>query len=319
LAFLATVAIGVLEGATDVMFGAITDAALDSKGRLYVADGRLLDIRRFEPDSNMSARVGRPGSGPGEFKHMERIEHDRDSLLYAVDMGHRRLTVYNTLDSLTIVREIRLPLLASDLCVTRRRIFLSGVHAQNTIVEIDVDGRVRNAFAELYSGPELPSGRLRRSVQETMSEGLLACSNRSELVFHIARNRPVVSAFALSGKKVWSVELAKYSRLRVVPLENGGLAFDGDATTGGQHFAVSLAIVEPDYLLVQLVFLNANDRVADEAPVETRVLDLKTGRELGTIRSLPRIAAATGKVFSGFENVPFPRAFIGRITREELK
>jgi hypothetical protein len=62
------VEIGVLEGAPELIFGSIVSFGVDSRGRMWLMDGQVPELRVFEADGGYAMTVGRPGEGPGEFK-----------------------------------------------------------------------------------------------------------------------------------------------------------------------------------------------------------------------------------------------------------
>ncbi len=64
----AEVEIGVLDGPPELIFGDITSFGVDARGRMWIMDGHVPELRVFEPDGSYAMTVGRPGEGPGEFK-----------------------------------------------------------------------------------------------------------------------------------------------------------------------------------------------------------------------------------------------------------
>ena len=62
------VEIGVLEGAPELIFGNIASFGVDARGRMWLMDRHVPELRVFEPDGAYAMTVGRPGEGPGEFK-----------------------------------------------------------------------------------------------------------------------------------------------------------------------------------------------------------------------------------------------------------
>jgi hypothetical protein len=51
----------------EIFLGTIWDVDVDSKGRVYIADGSNVTIHVFNPDGNYSGYIGQQGRGPGEF------------------------------------------------------------------------------------------------------------------------------------------------------------------------------------------------------------------------------------------------------------
>src|SRR5690606_10218039 len=228
--------------------------------------------------------------GPGEFRSPRGLAWLDDSLL-ALDVGNRSIHVFETASGeLSFARSIRLPFLARSFCTLGRRIFLAGLHEDATVHEIDEAGVILRSFAEASGAEEIAAGPCRRTVRETMGVGKIACSADPEVIVTVAQNRPDVTAYCADGRTLWRTTLAGYSQLTPHVTERGTMQYRGDPETGGQHSAQGILIWPPDLVLVQLAYLSdAGDRSSDEAPPETRVLDLATGRELAAVDSLPRL------------------------------
>jgi hypothetical protein len=61
-------AIGVLEGPDELMFGAINDMAVDAEGGIYVFDGQVPALRYFDATGAYVRTLAGEGSGPGEYR-----------------------------------------------------------------------------------------------------------------------------------------------------------------------------------------------------------------------------------------------------------
>ena len=72
--------------------------ARDSKGRVYVSnEGRATEIRVFSPGGKLLAQVGKPGSGPGEFRFIRGLRIGVADSLHVYDAGQSRITVFDPL------------------------------------------------------------------------------------------------------------------------------------------------------------------------------------------------------------------------------
>ena len=60
--------VGVELGASEYVFGLVTDAVRDSEGNVLVLDGSTMNLRVFSPDGEHLRTAGRQGTGPGEFQ-----------------------------------------------------------------------------------------------------------------------------------------------------------------------------------------------------------------------------------------------------------
>lgn len=95
-------------GDTDhVIIGQIGDAAVDSGGRLYIADRTQNVIHVYEPDGSHLLRVGSEGDGPGEFRRISVIRVD-DRYLYVMDGQNLRISRFS-LDSFRFLDDMVIP------------------------------------------------------------------------------------------------------------------------------------------------------------------------------------------------------------------
>jgi len=83
--------IGGANAADDATFGRISGLAVDATGRVFVADWQDLRIHVFSPTGQALSKIGRPGSGPMEFRQLATIGFGPDRLLWARDEGNARM------------------------------------------------------------------------------------------------------------------------------------------------------------------------------------------------------------------------------------
>ena len=72
----------------------VLDLDIDSRGRIYVADGVEMTIVVLDRDLIYQRRVGRVGEGPGEFRTITSIDLRADSL-WVFDSRLLRVTVFD--------------------------------------------------------------------------------------------------------------------------------------------------------------------------------------------------------------------------------
>lgn len=75
-------------------FGEIQSVGSDSQGRIYVLDWLSQDIRVFDRNSSFSHRIGRRGSGPGEFGAARAFVSGPGDSLWVLDDGTLRYSVF---------------------------------------------------------------------------------------------------------------------------------------------------------------------------------------------------------------------------------
>jgi hypothetical protein len=75
-----------------VEFGGISAMDVDSRGRILVGDGGEVVV--LSPEGRVQRRIGRPGSGPGEFQYVATVTALARDSVFVYDPGLRRTTVY---------------------------------------------------------------------------------------------------------------------------------------------------------------------------------------------------------------------------------
>jgi len=69
------------------IFGSINDVEVDSRGNIYVLDGKMTRIVKFDRDGKFILRFGKKGQGPGEFGFPESMVLDSDRNIYVLSSG----------------------------------------------------------------------------------------------------------------------------------------------------------------------------------------------------------------------------------------
>lgn len=82
----------------DIIIGRLGSTAVDDHGRVYIADASQQVIHIFLPDGNYLAKIGREGSGPGEFRRISKMQILSDQL-FVHDENQRRIVVFSILNS----------------------------------------------------------------------------------------------------------------------------------------------------------------------------------------------------------------------------
>jgi len=84
--------IGISDGDENYIFGSINDVEVDSRGNIYVLDGKMTRIVKFNRDGRFILRFGKKGQGPGEFVFPESIVLDSDRKIYV--LGSRKVLIF---------------------------------------------------------------------------------------------------------------------------------------------------------------------------------------------------------------------------------
>ena len=75
------------------LFGDVVSVAVDSNGRVFLADNMVLTVWEFDANGEMVDSIGRGGAGPGEFASLDNIQWLADTL-YTFDASLQRLTAF---------------------------------------------------------------------------------------------------------------------------------------------------------------------------------------------------------------------------------
>lgn len=86
--------LGTVDGEAAYRFTRLADAMLLSDGRVVAADAGSGEIRYYGPDGRHLRTVGGEGSGPGEFRSLQRLVRLEGDSVLAHDWRNRRLSIF---------------------------------------------------------------------------------------------------------------------------------------------------------------------------------------------------------------------------------
>ena len=87
--------IGEEDAAVGPLLGRPRDMAVDSQGRLYVADSGWDGLLVFSDTGVQEGVIGRAGKGPGEFEHVSAVHIDEQDSVYVWDKDLKRITTFS--------------------------------------------------------------------------------------------------------------------------------------------------------------------------------------------------------------------------------
>lgn len=76
------------------LFTEIVDVAVDSRGRIFIADEQKPAITVLSAEGEVLRMIGREGNGPGEFDYIRNVQILPGDSLLVYDMGLERITVF---------------------------------------------------------------------------------------------------------------------------------------------------------------------------------------------------------------------------------
>ena len=83
--------------ATDQLFGDITGIATDKINNIYVADGRLFKIKKYDSNGEFLDLIAEGnGKKPGQFIDLRGISIDAEGKIYAQDFYGQRVTIFKS-------------------------------------------------------------------------------------------------------------------------------------------------------------------------------------------------------------------------------
>lgn len=75
------------------IFGSINDVEVDSSGNIYILDGKMTRIVKFDRDGKFVLKFGKKGQGPGEFGFPECMVLDSERKIYVI--SSRKVLVFD--------------------------------------------------------------------------------------------------------------------------------------------------------------------------------------------------------------------------------
>ncbi|MXW83202.1 MAG: 6-bladed beta-propeller [Rhodothermaceae bacterium] len=87
--------IGDEDAADGLLLGRPRDMAVDSRGRLYVADSGWDELLVFSDSGVQEGVIGRAGKGPGEFERVSAVHIDAQDSVYVWDNSLQRITIFS--------------------------------------------------------------------------------------------------------------------------------------------------------------------------------------------------------------------------------
>lgn len=306
-----TITVGVLQGTGAEMFGDIGDVVASANGDFFVLDTRHQEIKRYDSVGTLRERVGRPGSGPGEFRAASDLAVTPDGYLAVVDQATRELSVYRVgSDALEYAHKHQLPFLPRQVCAAAGRLFILGLHDSFALHEVTLAGRIRRSFGTVpgvvdpdVSGPE------QAALREMYAVGQLAClDGRPPVVAYVPEGFPIIRAFTADGRALWQMTIEGYHEFRRSQDDQGLLRLRPDPAVMRTHHAAAFSAVDETSFVLQLI--ERDYEREEQLGIQSRLVEARSGRMAPISDTLPRLSVGiAGRVY-GWRSDPFPQVFV---------
>ncbi len=293
---------GTAQGVGDNPIGRIARGALLASGDILVLDEAALVARLYGPDGSPKALVGKPGSGPGEFRRPIALTEAADGGLLISD-ADRVVQRYSPAGpGYRFVGDMRLPVDAVDMCRLGAHLVVHGLTAADPrLLRVYRDSRDQvGTFGEYYRSPSL-------LVNEVLGKGRILCDPTRDLVVYAPSSAiSEARAFGADGTPVWRV-LFRGSRADRIEETEGGYSWK--FSTNGRHQLLSLVRLPDRGILIQWTFLTREEAVARASygTILSFLLDPATGQPIGPDSTLSPILAATDSTVLVMYEDPEPR------------
>jgi hypothetical protein len=310
----AELVVGQLDGADHQIFGEIADVRAAEGETFFVLDRQAREVWWYESSGEPVASLRQRGSGPGELARPRAIDVSDHGTVTVFDDTNSRYSVYDVTDA-----EFRFlgsfePLggevtVGRHVCSVRDRVFIQTVHDGRLIHEVSLSGEILRSFGSIEHASEDSFGPAAPMVEAVKNSGHLTCFTHPDVIVAVGRYLPLVRAFSLDGEQIWQSELNDIRNIGFGPGVGLNPIIDDEH---GSHMGESVVRWNEERLLVQYSVtwpdgIGADDRDRDHYLVESRLLEIDSGREVARSVDLPLVVDASQGRYFGFRNVPVPQ------------
>jgi 6-bladed beta-propeller protein len=302
-----TVRIGTLSDEDGHAFGLVRDAKLLFDDRVVVLDGRRQELSVFSREGRVLQLLGGPGRGPGEYLVPERLAMDEEHL-WVSDPANGRINVYGVDRSrVELVGSFSPDVIAMDICSIGGSLVVLGLFEGRILHVFKNSGEHIRSFGIPPPIPKVDE-RFRSLMTGSLTDGRLACVDDRIVVVH--RNLPALTAFSIDGEVIWESEVADYRQMKIRQTEKGRISYDVEDETGTHHTAFFLMPVGTSRVVLQLGIIGRGARADEYQALDTRLISLEDGSEVGRTRAWPLLATIGNRLVVTYENQPFPQIAI---------
>lgn len=293
----------------ETAFGLIEDVVIDDEGRVYVLDSRTQAVRIFDLSGRLLQTVGESGRENHQLFVPRALAVNSAGDLYVLDRGAGRLVVFQRSDgdSLVFAKTLRVPFMASDLCILNDEIMVLGVYDDLLIHRVDaIDGGVIQSFGR-------PFRDAHPLLRESLSRGQIACAGSINAIVVVSNLLPIVRAYTANGTLLWSRAITDYETLVIEEREDGSVYYR-IPRSGRYNAAASLIPLASGDVILQIGTKTIDTgRRGVFADVSTQVWSVNEGTVRSNPPRLPRLGALRMPYAVAVNNAPIPTLRVYRV------
>ncbi len=308
------VTVGVAEGNERETFGFVQDIEPAGKGGFFLLDGQARSVSWFDGEGRFRGGINARGKGPGELTSPSDLAVLQDGSVLIVDPGNVRISRFQpTSEGLRFADERRHEF-GGRVCALGDRVFVHALRRGTLVHELKDGAEPAQSFGTPPALGGLDAlGPFRSLAEGMLLSGRLLCLPDRDLLVAASTSSARIQAFEPDGTLTWETTLNDFYPIRYIITKRGGLRHTLDPATGA-HILQSFTRWDQNTLLLQ--YEVRKDGPAPEGreyhAIESRLLDLQTGREIARSRTLPLLAAIAGDYVYERRNLPIPQVTVLR-------
>jgi WD40 repeat protein len=245
--------IGKKEGEEYEMFGQISAVHIDENSNIYISDSQDTDIYIYDSNGNHQQTLGRKGRGPGELVNADRIITSNGKI-FALDLFFDLKSYRFENGKYVYDSNLETGLIPRSFCISGNELFLQSMPIREQLLTKKPNSitvfRIENYEASLRSFGSHYQSDSPLAVQ-SMSEGVLACGQKSDQIFQYNRLLNLVYSYDKTGELSWITRLENFQFMRIMETPDR-IGVDPNYSQDEYDFIQNLIVLNSDYLLVQI-------------------------------------------------------------------
>jgi hypothetical protein len=309
--------IGAADGEPWEAFGGIWDVEVAPDGHLAVLDLEATAVHVYDESGAHVGSVTETGLDPGALDRPSGIAWGGEGELLVWDPGSSWISSFSVGDRGVefVDRRRAFAFGETGFCSAEGRKYLSYWQGGQVVHEIGAQGPVRS-FAEAphIPGVETLGPELQEIAIEELTPSGLLCTSAG--VLEVSFFGSQMRLHDWDGGLLWQKDFEAFHPLSVYTPDGMGLGRQFDQSDGS-HLLRSVVPWGDELALVQHELRTQEFPEEGEVEViESRLVRLTDGAELGRTRELPLILAAYGNRLYSVQSAPFPRVIALEVSAE---